>query len=619
MTAAGTIAVVGMACRFPGADTPGDLAQALKAGRTAIRPFPAERRALWTVPGAGDLWPMIRARHAGLIDGITDFDRRPFRISANEAPLIDPQQRLVLETGWHALEDAGLSPARLEDAPVGVFVGAGSSDYTILMAKAAIARLGNPYLPNGGQNGAISGRVSYCLGLIGPSCTIDTACSSALSAVAAAGDALLAGRCDMALAGGVSALLSQDAAAALSGAGPVLSTTGETRSFDAAAAGYVRGEGCGMVVLKRLDDAVADGDRIHAVLPGWATGQDGRTNGLSAPSRAGQVRVIRDALARARLGIDDIGYVEGHGSATALGDTIEMSALGDVFAGRTAPACTIGSIKATMGHLEAAAGIAGLIKAIVMVRDGFIPAQPCFDTPTPRVPWADIPFEVARTTRDWTADRRIAGVSSFGMSGLNAHVLVAAHDCPAPFPAATPDQPQLFMLSAATGTALAARAAQLSGALAVQAPGPVAAAACHRWTGMPVRAAVVAATAQAARARLTEIAAAPPRKPVRAPARMSVTPPGDAPADWHDRLARLCPAYAPDAPVIALPDQPTIGDPIRHATLAAAAALSEAGAAIAVETLYPRSGAAGFDLPGYPFERERAWFDDVPGPRTTRR
>ncbi|CAN0586521.1 unnamed protein product, partial [Ectocarpus sp. 12 AP-2014] len=205
------------------------------------------------------------------------------------------------------------------------------------------AGLGNPYLPNGGQNGAISGRVSYCLGLVGPSYTIDTACSSALSAVALAGDALLAGRCDVALAGGVNAVVSQDSAAALCGAGPVLSATGETRSFDAAASGYVRGEGCGMVVLKRLDDAVADGNRIHAVLPGWATCQDGRTNGLSAPSRKGQVRVIRDALTRARLGIDDIGYVEAHGSATALGDTIEMSALSEVFADRTAPTCPVGS------------------------------------------------------------------------------------------------------------------------------------------------------------------------------------------------------------------------------------------------------------------------------------
>ncbi len=611
------IAVVGMACRFPGADTPDELAEALQAGRTAIRPIPVERRALWATPAAKDLWPVIHARHAGLIDGVTDFDRRPFRISANEAPLMDPQQRLVLETGWHALEDAGLSPARLEGAPVGVFVGAAASDYAILMIRAGLAGTDNPYLPNGGQNGAISGRLSYCLGLVGPSYTIDSACSSALSAVALAGDALLAGRCDMALAGGVSLLLSQDIAAALCGVGPVLSATGETRSFDAIASGYVRGEGCGMVVLKRLKDAVADGDRIHAVLPGWATGQDGRTNGLSAPSRKGQVRVIRDALSRAGVGIDEIGYVEGHGSATALGDTIEISALSDVFVGRTAPACPIGSVKAALGHLEAAAGIAGLIKAIVMVRDGFVPIQPCFDRPTPLVHWADIPFEVPRETRHWVADRRIAGVSSFGMSGLNAHVLVQAHDTALPGPITA--QPEVFMITAATATALVTRAAQLAQILGNYELGAAAAATCHRWSGMPVRAAFVAASSEEAQVELTRIIEGPPRKAGRTPSRISVTRPDDAPADWHDRMAALSPTYTPDGPVVDLPDRPATDDPIRGATLAAAVAMAEAGAVIDAGALYHRSAAAGIDLPGYPFEHERTWFDTIPGPRIPRR
>lgn len=605
-----------MACRFPGAETPAGLARLLAERRTAIRPIPPDRRALWS-DGGDDLWDDLQAHHAGMVDDITGFDRRPFRISANEAPLIDPQQRMALEAGWHALEDAGLSPAQLDDAPIGVFVGAGSSEYALLVSGAGVTRQGSPYLTNGTQNGAISGRLSYCLGLVGPSYTVDTACSSALSAVALAGDALQSGRCDMALAGGVSAMLAQSSMETICSAS-VLTDSGETRSFDAAASGFVRGEGCGMVVLKRLADALTDGDRIHAVLPGWATGQDGRSNGLSAPSPKGQARVIRAALTHAGLSIDDIGYLETHGSGTALGDVIEMSALADVFTGRTAGPCPIGSVKATLGHQEAAAGIAGLIKAILVVRDGVIPAQPCFDIPTPKVPWADIPFEVRTEAAQWTGRQRIAGVSSFGMSGMNAHVLVAAHDGSAQV-AAAPDGPQLFLISAATGTALATRAAGLKETLATHPFARVAAATCHRWSGLPVRAAILASTVDEARDQLDRIIDAPPRKAVRAPSRLSVVAPEDAPADWHDSLRAICPALVPDAHKPIQPDYPTTGGPGRAALLAAAAALAEAGAMITAEPLYPRDAACGIDLPGYPFERERAWYDTLPGAKPAAR
>ncbi|WP_428927732.1 polyketide synthase [Marinibacterium sp. SX1] len=696
------IAVVGMACRFPGADSPDALARLLRAGATSVAPVPDARRALWATGQADTetLWSGIHARHAGLIDGIETFDRLPFRISATEVPLVDPMQRLALETGWHALEDAGLAPAELEDRPVGVFMGAAASDYTLLLTGAGLPGQGHPHLPNAGQNGAISGRLSYCLGLVGPSYTVDTACSAALSAVALAGEALQAGRCDIVLAGGVNALLAGSTTAILC-AGPVLSPTGETRSFDAGAAGFVRGEGCGMLVLKRLGDARADGDRIHAVLPGWATGQDGRSNGLSAPSRAGQARVITEALRRSGLAPDAVGYIEAHGSATALGDVIETQALGDAHAGRTGAPGGLGSIKAVMGHLEAAAGIAGLIKAIVMVRDGFVPSQPLFDRPNPRIDWAALPFRVPQATADWPGARRVAGVSAFGMSGMNAHVLVASVEAadagdaaaaggasgagaaagafgtaPVGDEGATPGEPgvapvvaasgavpvadargggfvaragdgsgtaslgdaedaapvtaapgqggggpQLFLLSAANGPAIQARAAQLAETLRAAPPeqfAALAAATCRRWTGLSHRAGFLAADPAEALARLAVLTDAPPARAPRAPRRLALALPPDLPADLAaglaPRLAALCPGLALDAGAeLRIADVPEAPDRPRALLLNAALALSLAGASVATDALYPPALAKAVALPPYPFQRQRAWFDDLPG------
>lgn len=579
MTPAEPIAVVGLACRLPGADTPAALAALLRDGRQGVGPIPPARWALWE-DGGTPAKDRVRARGAGTLDGIDLFDRHPFRISATEAPLIDPQQRLVLETGWHAIEDAGLSPACLDELPVGVFVGVGASDYAMRMAKGGIADRGSPHLPNGAQNGAVAGRLSYCLGLTGPSMAIDTACSSALAAVAQAGDALRLGHCDLALAGGVSALLSADGFAALAATG-VLSATGETRSFDAAAGGFVRAEGCGMVAMKRLSDACADGDRIHAVLPGWATGQDGRSNGLSAPSRRAQARVVAQALRAAGAAPGDVGAIEAHGSATALGDVIEMAALADVFAGRAGPPVAVGSVKAAVGHLEAAAGIAGLIKAILMVRDGFVPVQPAFDAPSPRIPWEALPFEVPRATRDWPGLRRVAGVSAFGMSGLNAHVVVAAWDEERPQPAAKPG-PHLFLLSAATPQALSTRADQLLTALAAPGAdlGRLAGAVTRRWAGMGLRAGFLASSVEEARDATRQVLSAPTRP---------AAPSGE-------------------------PDLGCGGEPSPAALLA----LHEAGAAIRPH-LACSAEPEPPDLPGYPFVRQRHWYDDVPGPGTRRR
>ncbi|WP_127108140.1 polyketide synthase [Pararhodobacter zhoushanensis] len=602
------VAVVGMACRFPGADSTGALAELLRSGGSGIGPVPADRRALW---GPSPALPPA----AGLLDGIDRFDRHPFRISASEAPLLDPQQRLALEMAWHALEDAGLSPAALEGMFAGVYIGAGSSDHAMRMARAGLVA-GNPHLPNALQNAAITGRVSYCLGLTGPSLTVDTACSSALTAVTLAGDALRLGHCDMALAGGVTVLLAPEGFSALESS-RVLSARGQTRSFDAAADGFVRSEGCGMLVLKRLPDALADGDRIHAVLAGWATGQDGRSNGLSAPSRVAQVQVITRAMQAAGVTPDQIGAIEAHGSGTVLGDLIETRALGDVFAGRSQAPAALGSIKAAIGHLEAAAGIAGLIKTILMVRDGFIPVQPCFTDPSPQVDWDTLPLEVPRATRDWPGPHRVAGVSGFGMSGLNAHVIVAGaddHSAPVANPEGTS---ALFLLSAASPAALAARAGQLHAAL--DAPeaslARIAAAVTRRWSGLPLRAGFTARTVDEAKAAARRIAADPPGRAARLMGKIALeTAQPLAPATVA-QLRRICPALVDGTPEstgtapvrVAAPDGTASGDEAASALLA----LHLAGATLVAQRLAPADPALP-TLPGYPFDRQRCWYDDRP-------
>lgn len=604
------IAVVGMACRFPGAETPSAMASLLRQGACGVAPLPHMRRGLQSIQVAA----------AGLLDDIDHFDRHPFRISANEAPLIDPQQRLVLETAWHALEDAGLSPACLRDEPIGVFIGAASCDHALLLSRARESIRTNPYLLNGAQNGAISGRLSYCLGLTGPSFTIDTACSSALAAVTLAGDALRLGHCDLALAGGVNALLSVEGFVALDLSG-VLSHNGETRSFDAAAAGFVRSEGCGIVALKRLPDAIVQGDRIHAVLPGWATGQDGRSNGLSAPSRPAQVRVITQALRAAGITPADIGFIEAHGSATPLGDAIEAAALAEVFAGRPGPPGALGAVKANLGHLEAAAGIAGLIKAVLAVRDGVLPLQPCFEVPSARVPWADLPLTIPRETHNWASPRRMAGVSAFGMSGLNAHVIVSACDPSTPTSMPQPG-PKLFLISAATPSALAARIMQLVRAL--EAPGvhlgQLAAAVSRRWAGLTLRAGFIASSLEEAKAKAGRLLSAPPRtgEPLVGPLTLSL--PGGLSADDVILLRRVCPDLVDPgdtAASLARVVQVDAGLGLTGALLA----LHLAGAALRPQRMIEADPTTP-ELPGYPFERLRFCYEDGPGgagPGTTAR
>lgn len=605
MTAQVPIAVVGMACRFPGADSAADLADMLRTGRIGTGPVPAARLALMGVKEPP-------APAMGLLEGIDRFDRHPFRISANEAPLLDPQQRLVLEMAWHALEDAGLCPARLDGTPAGVYVGVASNDHALRMARSPDFA-SNAHLPNAVQNAAVSGRVSYCLGLTGPSLTVDTACSSGLTAVTLAGDALRLQHCDIALAGGVNVLLDAAGFMAL-GKMNVLSPSGQTRPFDAAADGFVRSEGCGMLVLKRLPDALAGNDRIHAILPGWATGQDGRSNGLSAPSRAGQARVITGAMRSAGVTVEDIGAIEAHGSATALGDAIETLALADVFSGRKQPPAALGSIKAAVGHLEAAAGIAGLIKTIVMVRDNILPGQPCFDEPSPRVDWKALPFQVPQTTGPWQSPRRIAGVSSFGMSGLNCHAIVcSADDRAAAAPAATvraTASSHLFLLSAASPAALRERAKQLLAAL--EDPQVclhrLAATVTRRWTCLNRRAGFQARSIAEAREAAGSIASGPPQDPTRLLGPVMLDTPEPLAGSEFASLRRACPdlvasqADGPGATAVPAPS----GE-IATALLA----LHLAGATLDPQALAEADPTAP-DLPGYPFDRQRCWYVDTP-------
>ena len=422
------IAIVGMACRLPGgASTPEAFWELLDGGVDAIREVPAER---WDVAALYDPDPdrpgTMSTRWGGFIDGCDRFDPGFFGISPREAQTMDPQQRLLLEVSWEALERSGISADRLHASPSGVFVGLCNSDYMQLLLSRDRDTI-DTYLASGTAFSVASGRIAYLLGLQGPAISVDTACSSSLVAVHLACQSLRVGECRLALAGGVNLMLAPETTIALS-KGHMMAPDGRCKTFDAAADGFVRGEGCGVVVLKRLSDAEADGDRILAVIRGSAINQDGRSSGLTAPNGPSQEAVIRAALAMAAIEPGDVGYVEAHGTGTSLGDPIELRALGAVLAaGRPADRpLLVGSVKTNIGHLESAAGVAGLIKTVLALEHEAIPPHLHFHTPNPHVTWEGVPVEVPTRRRPWPRDgrRRVAGVSSFGFSGTNAHVVL---------------------------------------------------------------------------------------------------------------------------------------------------------------------------------------------------
>jgi len=466
-------AVIGLGCRYPGNVNDADsFWRMLQDGRDVVREIPPDR---WDVNAYYDANPdapgKMNTRWGGFLENIDQFDPEFFGISPREAAGMDPQQRVLLEVAWEALENAGQSPERLAGSRTGVFTGLCANDYYMLRAAGGPGSI-DAYVATGNAHSVASGRISYLLGLKGPSVSLDTACSSSLVAVHLACQSLRAGDCRMALAGGVNLVLIPDITLTLSKA-HMMSPVGRCKAFDASADGFVRAEGCGLIVLKRLSDAEADGDRVLAVIRGSACNQDGRSSGLTAPNGPSQVDVIREALANAGLQPADIDYIEAHGTGTSLGDPIEARALADVF-GPGRPADTplrVGSVKTNIGHAETAAGIAGLIKTVLALRHGQIPPSLHLKQLNPHIDWNGLALTVPTTASDWHHERgqRAAGVSSFGFSGTNAHVILGdAPVAPAGSDAAIPSSGapcHLLPLSAATAPALASLAQQFSAAL----------------------------------------------------------------------------------------------------------------------------------------------------------
>ncbi|WP_237572908.1 type I polyketide synthase [Mycolicibacterium lacusdiani] len=421
-------AIVGYAARLPGARDADEFWELLRDGRDAISEVPRDR---WDADEFFDPEPgvpgKIVTRRAGFVDDVTGFDAPFFGMATREVRLMDPQHRILLETAWRAVEHAGIAPSSLAESNTGVFVGLATHDYLGMQSDELTHDEIEAYMAIGTSNAAAAGRISYRLGLQGPSVAVDTACSSSLVAIHQACQALRLGECDLALAGGANVLLAPATMITFSHA-RMLAPDGRCKTFDAAADGYVRGEGCGVIVVKRFEDAIRDRDRIRAVIRGSAVNQDGASGGLTVPNGVAQQRVIAAALRCADLEPRDVGYLEAHGTGTSLGDPIEAQAAGAALGVGRAPdqPLLIGSAKTNIGHLEAAAGIAGVIKVVLSLEHQTLPKHLNFENPSPHIPWDRLPVEVVRQTTPWEhgGRPRIAGVSSFGFAGTNAHVIL---------------------------------------------------------------------------------------------------------------------------------------------------------------------------------------------------
>ncbi|MEV0728182.1 beta-ketoacyl synthase N-terminal-like domain-containing protein [Polymorphospora sp. NPDC050346] len=458
------VAVVGMAIRAPGAGNIAKFWDNVRQGVATISRFtPAELAGAGVPAHVYERPDYVPA--AGVLAGADVFDAAYFGYSPRDARLLDPQQRVFLECAGAALEDAGYG-ARQHRGPVGVYAGASASTYLLryLVPRAdLLEQVGLYDMLLGNDKDYLASRTAYHLDLDGPSVTVQTSCSTSLVAVHLAMQALLGHECDLALAGGVSVSFPQRRGY-LHRAGDIFSVDGRCRPFDAEASGTVRADGVGLVVLKRLAEAIADGDTVHAVLKGSAVTNDGSARaGFTAPGVAGQVAAIRAAQQVAGVPPETIGYVEAHGTATATGDPIELTALTRAFAAATRPGtCALGSLKALVGHMDAAAGVGGLIKAVLAVRHGVLPPSPYFVRPNPAAELAGSPFYVNAEPLPWpgAGHPRRAGVSSFGLGGTNAHVVVEQAPEPAPSGPSRPEQ--VLVLSARTAEALAAARAELA-------------------------------------------------------------------------------------------------------------------------------------------------------------
>ncbi|MEV0229214.1 beta-ketoacyl synthase N-terminal-like domain-containing protein [Nonomuraea sp. NPDC050786] len=508
------IALIGIGCRLPGgvgsADEYWDL---LCEGRDASGPAPEERWRDYADRGPSYATAVRRTLARGsFLDGVADFDAEFFGLSPREAELMDPQQRLVMETAWEALEHAGVAPTSLAGTDAGVYVGVCTGDYGHRLLED---------LPDieawtgiGSATCAVANRVSYALDLRGPSMAVDTACSASLVAVHLAVQALRAGETDVALAGGVNLILSPGETLTLDAAG-TLAPDGRSKSFDAAADGYGRGEGAVVVVLKRLSDAVRDGDRVLATIRGSAVNQDGRTAGIMAPCGQAQEHVMRRALRQAGVEPGTVGYVEAHGTGTAVGDPLEAGALSAVYGKGRPPEqpCLIGSAKSNIGHLEGAAGIAGLVKAVLALERGQIPPSR-LDTPNPAVDWEAAGLRVVDAPAPWpgSAHPRRAAVSAFGYGGTVAHVVL--EQAPPAEPPAEGRAGRLFPVSAASRAALRQAAGNLAGVVGDLPAAGVGHTLALRRAHLPHRAVVAAEDPAALAARLRALSAGTPHDAV---------------------------------------------------------------------------------------------------------
>ena len=496
------VAIVGIGCRFPGgvADAT-SFWRLLSEGRDAITEIPSDRIdvARYFDPRAATPGRMM-TRWGGFLERIDEFDAGFFGMSPREAERLDPQQRLLLETAWEAFEDAGLDVNRLDGTPTGVFVGQWLSDFEarLFVDPEAV----DFYMTTGSGRYAASGRLSYAFGLRGPSLTLDTACSSSLVAIHLAVRSLRNGESQLAIAGGVNVILQPHISIAYSQS-RMMAPDGRCKFGDAQGDGYVRSEGAGLVVLKPLDRALADGDRVYAVIRGSATNNDGRSSGsMGTPSALGQEELLRSAYRDSGCSPSDVGYIEAHGTGTRAGDPVELGALGAVLGSgrRSGFKARIGSIKTNLGHTEGAAGVAGLIKVALALHHGRIPASLNCRELNPAIDWAQTPYEIARQAAPWPGERRLGGVSAFGIAGTNAHVVLEQAPVSLTSHGPTSTAPGLWPLplSARSPEALRALAAAFADLLAApQAPSLTdvcATAALHR-TALEYRAAFAAETA----------------------------------------------------------------------------------------------------------------------------
>ncbi|WP_345697213.1 beta-ketoacyl synthase N-terminal-like domain-containing protein [Kitasatospora terrestris] len=654
------LAVVGTALRLPGGlTTPEAYWDFLLGDGDALSGIPEDRPGLRAVYDERPDRPgRSYVDRAGFLADVAGFDAPFFGLSQREATALDPQQRLLLETAWEAMERAGVAVRRQDRLKAGVFVGIMSSEYVERMAAPEDKTGIDPYYGTGGGHAMAAGRISYVMGFTGPAVSVDTACSSSLVALHLAAQSLRRGECRYAVVGGANLVLSPDLMVSLCQS-KALAPDGRCKTFTADADGYGRGEGVGAVVLMRLDEAEREGRPVLAVLRGTAVNHDGASSGLTVPNGPAQQEVLRAALADAGVAAEEVGYVEAHGTGTSLGDPIEVGALDAVLGtgadGRPEP-LLVGSVKSRLGHLEAASGLAGLIKVVLMLRHGRIPAAlgPADGELNPLIPWDRVRVAVERRSRDWPAayPRQVAGLSAFGMSGTNAHVVLEAYRPPASDERSGGGRTELVTLSAKHPESLAALAHQAAGRLAAAEPAQLASL-CHtlRAGRAPFehRIAVTGRTGAELAARLLtalerggagERAAAAPAPRLRAvagspdlaaavdalaAAHPELVPDGGQPEERLRELLRQLGVRTRPAPAgpgaTARPAElewegrtfPLAGaDPDRAPALLAAALaeLYTAGADLRLDALRPAGARVVGDLPTYPFRRRRLWIEE---------